>query len=276
MIFGMQFTNNGSMLAPISLLKFSNCSECLIQNIFAISNYGNSLNGIEFINPINCALRDSIIANLKATNNCNGIKLSGESIGNVFRRVSIFNNTAGSSSIGFFLEDSSISNVISDCQVVELTGGNAYGYAIHGSNSIKNVIGTSSALNLEATQPDGFSVGFYIDGSSSGTINECASSYNIASSGLAAGIMFSQTNGGSFWNVNECKIVRNLDIDESNSFGINALAGTGNLFLKNFAYDNGSNPSNQMIGVPNGSVSQLNISNLNSAPTPWANVVIIP
>jgi parallel beta-helix repeat protein len=276
MVLGLQLVNNGNSLANISLLKFNNSTECLGQVIFAITNRGNSLNGVEFINPVNCVIRDSIIANNDATLNCIGVKLTGISTGNAFRRISIFNNTAGGVSTGFDLSDNSESNIISDCQVAELTGGSTYGYAMHGNNSTKNVIEKSSAVNLESNQASGVAVGIYVDGATAGTIAESIASYNSALSGTAYGILFDPINGGTHWNITENKIVRNQGNANNSSFGINVQGGSDNLFIKNFAYDNGNIPGNQMSGVPFGSVAQLNVKNLNSAPTPWANVIIIP
>lgn len=277
MLLSIQLVNNGNALANISLLKFNECTDCLAQVIFALTNHGNSMNGAEYTNPVNCVIRDSIIANNVAmTGDLIGVKLMGTSIGNAFRHLAIFNNTAGGQSCGLDLGDNSVSTIVSDCQIVELTGGSSFGYAVHGSNSVKNVIGRSSALNLEATDTNGISAGFYIDGANAGTIAECVSSYNFAPAGTAYGIFFNTTNGGANWNINENKIVRNQGSNDSNSFGIYASSGTNNLFIKNFAYDNGLTAGNQMLGVPFGSVSQLNTNNINNAPSAWSNIVIVP
>lgn len=274
----IKLVNNVNSSKNISLIRFEDSIQCLGQKVYAINNTGSSLVVFDYINPTNCSLRDSIATNNKAigvAGSLDGFKFTGTATGNIIARCTVLGCVANGNAHGFDLGSNAFSNIIRGCEVAELHGDRVCGFVISGtgspSSSYRNIFEDCSVLNGEAE--NNFSAGFVINGADAGTISKSNVSHNSSKFGSCIGMWFMGV-GGNHWNISNNSIVRNIGIDDSSSFGIKADAGLNNLFLQNFAFDNGQTGTHQMVGVPSGSVAEETVTTINNITVPWSNVVI--
>lgn len=271
-------TNGGNELCDVRLIELENCERCNVKNVRASGNSGGSLRGISLINTQSSIFQFCNVLNNEAlTGKFKGFDLTSGSINNFFENCCIFTSSSSNdSAYGFDICQLSKENMFKECNVAALKGVNVYGFDITGSSVALefNILEHCQVTRCLATTEN--VIGYHIGNADKGTLSCCVASYNNAPSGVAVGLLMRDGDGGNLWTTNECKFVRNIGDSDANSFGIKIETGIGNIFSRNFAFDNGNTAANQMYGVPAGSVTQLNPSNLNTADSPWANIVVTP
>ncbi len=274
-------SNNGNAGYDIIGIKCINPSTCHFDRIKIINNTGSIFTGIVLDSPDRCTFNHCTINNNSATginNDFKGIDIFG--VGNnqnYFDRCLVLENSSVGLAIGFSVADNSENNTFIRCTAIGQIGNAAIGFSLFGTglNNQHNFFIQCLANHNKASGSGNFAEGFLINGAHSGTLSQCRASNNSSVSDRAIGLSF-RNGGGSFWNIEKCVFARNTGSSDANSFGVYRLVGTGNMFTKNIAFNNGFLRFNQLRGVPRASVSSANSSNLNAPRRPWTNLAIIP
>ena len=272
--------SGGNGTTPLSIVRVANSGGFLFENSSLTDNQASELVGIDLISSASCLCQNIFLTtNNATTGDCTGISLSSNSSYNTIENFKILAASAPSgANYGINLQSGSAANYMSGCQITNLLGINVYGIIFTGtgspSNTIHNTIINSSVIRGTATT--GEMVGVEINGADQSTVQNCLITDNNSQFGIAAGLRFNVAAGGTDWNINNNNITRNNGVDTGNSYGILQQTGSDNLFLQNFAYNNGMTSGNQLNGVPSGSVLAVNSTNLTTALSPWANLTIIP
>ena len=276
-------TNCGTILRDIALLRIQDSVECNCISLIMLNNEVRSLIGIDVVNSNNCKFQRCNISTsnvVGSPGNFTGIRLTGtQQVSNLFSKCSILDNTCDNEFIGFDIQNNSKGTIIGKSGVTENRAQTlAIAYRVSGTGSPSSTMGTifseDNAVRNSASDINALVAGFQIQRADEGTIRKCISSYNEAEQGEAHGILFESGFGGNEWTLLENEIIGNVGNSAANSFGINVATGSDNLFVKNVAFDNGAISANQMAGIAAGSIQQLNPSNLNSATSPWSNIVV--
>ncbi|MGE4169016.1 MAG: hypothetical protein AB7E68_05675 [Candidatus Babeliales bacterium] len=270
--------NSGNKYNQLNLIGFNNCYQCTVAQVAASGNSGTSLTGINLSSTTSTIVQGvNLVNNNSLSGNLTGFLFANYSSNNLIALCRVLTSSAtGGNAIGYCAESTSERTIFRDCDIAALMGTNVTGFDLHDNGSLGsfNLLEGCQVVNCLATT--GSFVGFNIDGCDKGTVFDSVASYNSALLGRSVGLLFKTPSGGNRWNINQCKFVRNYGMDDNNSYGVLIEAGVENLFVKNFAFDNGQLANTQMQGVPLGSITQLTTDNLNSADTPWANIIIIP
>jgi hypothetical protein len=258
----------------LEVLKLENCELCILTGVNMSGSKGKSVAGLSLVNTQSSIFYSCNVVNSQALNgDFEGI-LSENSSNNFFSYCKVLTSSAtNGDAYGFNFKDPSEENVFRDCDVASLQGNNVYGFDFNSQTEVLEFNIFERCNVIRSLAVTGTTIGFNIGNASKGTFLMSAASYNSAPSGTSIGMYITS---GDRWTINECKFVRNIGDSDTNSFGIKVETGVGNIFSQNFAFDNGNTAANQMNGVPNGSVTQLNPNNLNTADGPWANIVVTP
>ncbi len=272
----------GNIDSPIKLARFLQATECQLIGLKLVDNIGSSLYGFDLE-----TCEDLIFAGCRIVNNDAyaaeedfiGIRLSENSKSNIFKSCLILNNISKNGNlIGLSLEDNSEANFFHRFKVIENEGDSVIGCKIAGtglpSNSFNNMFEKNYILRNKALVGD--ITGYLISNADGGVFKNCIVGYNSAEFGVATGILFEFGTGGDNWAIRKCEIFKNIGNTSANSFGIDLQTGSDNFFVQNVVFENGTLSANQMNGVPAGSITTVNPTNLNTATAPWTNIVITP
>lgn len=272
--------HNGDDLANLSVVRFNNCTQCFGNVVQEVNNVGSSIIGYDLRGSSSCVFQNcNVLTHTAISGDLTGFLLTDTSQINTFLECSVFACQANAGdAIGFDMKELSMTNVFEGCRASALLGNNVYGFRFNGSGTPSNTSNNQmrSCTVARNWAQNGESIGIEIDRSDCGTIEQCLIVDNTSVTGLSIGLRFTSSGGGNNWSVNDSQFIRNMGNSDANSFGIRRQTGTGNLFIQNFAFNNGTTTANQMSGVPLGSMVQLNSTNLNSSNDPWSNIVIIP
>ncbi|MEX0940429.1 MAG: hypothetical protein WDZ41_03645 [Candidatus Babeliales bacterium] len=272
--------NSGNVnVDEINVCCLSDTSACLVSNILMTNNFGLELNCLHLIHTESSLVqRFNILSHQSLLNDLKGFILTDSCTGNNLDACNILSSSATNNIIGFEVTNGSNRNIFNNCNAVVLRGGvDVIGFDICGTVSPTDIVANifercAAADNIAIT---GTNIGFRVNRANDSIINGSSSVDNAASQGLAIGLHVTDL-GGESWSFSRNSFLRNTGLDDANSFGIRDESGLINLYLQNFAFDNGNTAGNQMMGVPLGSQVQLNTGNLNTANTPWSNVAITP
>jgi hypothetical protein len=280
----MRLLANGNASNSVSLVRTENSREIIMNDFVGLDNTGSAtFIGFDFVNPKNCAFEGVVLANSSAVGSAGdffGFRFTSTAEKNVLSECIILSCTGAGIVTGYELNTDSQNNIFENCVAANLLGGSIIGFAVRGSgtpsNTVDNIFNLCDSVNGEAVNASGLAIGFLISRADFGTLARSAMSYNFASTGTGTGISFESGTGGNRWTIAENNMVRNIGVSNANSFGIRVETGTDNLFIRNFAFNNGETAGNQFSGVPLGSQVQLNPSNLNTSTEPWTNVAVTP
>lgn len=290
-VINMQFCNNilfdglilngcGTSLNNLTLMNAHNSRVITCDSAIMTNNKGANLIGVDLSTTSSSIFRDvNLYSNEADGGILTGFCLTTSSQENVFSLCNIFSSSVtDGDAVGFLIEDASAKNIFSECRVSGMVANNVTGFRLTGntdpSDVVQNLFNQCAALDNFALT--GTVIGYDINNADDGSIIESFAADNRAPQGLAAGLRFTMSGGGTRWNINGNRFTRNIGLSDADSFGVLLLTGTENLFIQNVAFANGDTPGNQLFGVYSGSVTEVDVTNLNSVMAPWTNMAITP
>lgn len=266
--------SSGNNSTETKLIEFSQSSQCNIRGALLSANSAGSLIGVSLKQTESMVIKEVSVINSCATfGDLTGFLLSNTANNNLFSVCNVGTSSATfGHARGFNLTNASDGLVFDTCGVIGLIAADVTGFDFHyDTTGLFNLLTDCTVLrNLALT---GTVVAYSINNAHNGTIRDSIGSYNVALSGIAVGLLFTGT-GGDNWQLNNDRFIHNVGVDDANSYGIFVESGADNLFIKNIAFDNGTTAANQMSGVPVGSVTQLDPTNINTATSAWTNIVV--
>jgi hypothetical protein len=263
-------------LGTVSLVKLDHCNESFGVNILGTNNTAAGIVGMDMINSSSCVFKNcNFSGNLALTGDFCGYRLTDSSSLNIFEDCRIL---AGKSLVahtrGFHTANGCSANIFRQCSINALDGVSTYGFAFVGPANDCNIVRDCFvSKNFSST---GSMVGFLIEDSNKGKIVRSFAGYNMSSDGLAAGLQFTDSLGGDFWNILENEFLQNNGATASDSYGVLLQTGTGSVFIKNISSENGTIDANQFSGVPVTAVTLVTPDTINTIVAPWTNVGIVP
>lgn len=272
--------NSGNDSASLNMYNFDNCDRFVLFAVGVASSRALNFVGFNFTNCNTILTKECRVANNWAdltSGDLTAFNFTGTCCDNIFSEALVLTNSCGGDCIGFNMEGKSEAISISLTRIVGnyTQNGNFCGFRFAGTGAVNrdNAINETFVVNNTSDGSGAEAAGIVVDGSDRGLVNHCIISFQQSHNGSGYGMLFTST-GGDSWSVNDSQFIKNQGNSDANSYGIRVVGGTGNLFIKNFAFDNGNTAANQMNGVSTGSITELNTDNLNNAQSPWANIVV--
>lgn len=282
------FSTNGVAGRTLSVIRLDTCEDCDCSTIKVVNNTGSSVIGFDVVSSSGCRFTNCLFSSNTATgaaSTVTGFNFSGTS--NTFHMLAhcfAIGNTSVGTNRGFDLEAANtVGNMFFDCICLDNTAsaGAIQGFNLAGGVAVttNNIFMRCIADQLSASGVGNNADGFLVAGSDFGMMIDCISSYHTSANNLASGLTFSATGaGGDFWTIMNGLFIHSAGSSDANSFGINRVAGTNNLFMKNVGFSNGTTANNQMNGLSGNSITTPAApatSNINGIPVrPWTNLQI--
>ncbi len=270
--------SSGNITNDIDVIKLDNAQNCLFRGVLQKNNFGASLCGVAIDDSMGCLFeRTDVSMGLALSNSFTGFKILNESAENSFGFCRVITSSSlTADATGFEINEGSCENIFRECHVVGLEGESTYGFCVAGSgtpsNTINNLIVESSVVTCSARSGD--AIGVFVSRADDSVIGKGRFAFQTAPSGIAAGILFESGTGGNNWHMLENRCIRNIGNGDANSYGVNIVTGSDNVFILNVASENGSTAANQFFGVPAGAVSSVTPATINTISAPWTNLGI--
>ncbi len=271
---------SGNATNDIDVIRFENAQNCLFRNVLQKNNFGASLCGVAIDDSMGCLFeRTDVSMGLALSESFTGFRLINGSNENAFGFCRVLTSSSlVADAIGFEINGGSCENIFRECHVAALEGESVFGFCVAGSgtpsNTVNNVITECSVVTCSARS--GNAVGLFVARADDSGVSKSRFAFLHARSGIAVGILFELTIGGNNWQVIENRCVRNIADSNADSYGINMISGSDNVFTLNIASENGSTAANQFAGVPAGSISLVTPATINTVTAPWTNLGITP
>jgi hypothetical protein len=279
----VRILNSGNSVASLSMIKFTNSSRCIFFVVGVAASSAFNFTGFEFQNCDTMLLKECRLANNFADSTSGlftGLEFTGTCNNNLSTDVLILTNSSGGDNIAFNVDGVAESITLGQSRIVgnyskngDIFGLRFKGYGTPSSNN-SNAASNTVIFSNKTDGSGKIAAGFFIDRADNSIIDNCKVAFQQASAGIGYGMLFTGAGGGDSWSIQLSEFIKNMGDSDVNSYGVSIDSGTDNLFIKNFAYDNGDLAVNQMNGISTGSISQLTPDNLNNAQTPWANIVV--
>lgn len=255
-----------------SAMLIDGCNACNFESV-AIQNCsaaGTTFNGLNDQVSSGCRFFDVKVKLNQAAGNFNGF--STTSTYAIYSNCSCIANSAGVLFNGFAIQQGASLCLFERCIV-----NNNINSAVRGSGFL--IVGSSCSLidcfssHLFSQSTAFISEGFTIQsGSFASTLLNCIGSHQ--NDNTVHGMFVNSTQrhailGGL--------VSRNVGGSDPTSFGVQDVSATQNLYVRLIAFNNGSTQTQQLVGVPAGSVNTIGAtqtSNINSATLPWSSIPV--
>lgn len=276
--------NCGNSINTFTGISMDNTFNCTLEDIEVNNCIGSTMLGMNLNNASRCVFKSCIIRdNSSSVDIMGGINLSGASSLNVFASCLVTRNIAAGRFGGFRLSPGGVqNNLVRDCTVQGNSGGSGAGSPViafemagNSADNYQNTFLNCLAQNNNAVGAGNICVGFQINDSHFGIMNNCIASANNSASDAAGGLYFVSGTGGNNWQVKGNQFIRNIGVNNANSFGARIATGLNNLFTGNIGFNNGTTAGNQLNSMPSVvTPPSPATNNLTSINAPWANIAI--
>ncbi|MEX0940428.1 MAG: hypothetical protein WDZ41_03640, partial [Candidatus Babeliales bacterium] len=269
--------DNGSLTTGLIAVNIVTSTKCIFENVAVNCNMALTFTGFNINNSQECIFTECLILTNSVQNNFVGFVMQGgpHVQGNMCNNCSVFNNVSTNGSLrGFELSVGVTRNILRFC--------------LAENNVAISAVSTANAF------------GFNFDRITFCSIIECKARYNRApgdgTTNITAGFNIS-TSGASGTGNKNCEFFNNIAtsnnaFNDDRSFGFRTVSDSGgnenNAYVSNVAIRNGpvtpirqtqivstAGAGSSPGGVPNGSVRDVTISNLNGDDIEFSNIRII-